>query len=158
MKRRRISLDCIRVAMLSERGGLIMNSLIGVAITGVGVANLHKDVAELNGQQAREIGKVLRELEEQLETADEVIQRDHLWCRIAFGWARPVGCIGRRTFQQHRARIRSDEESSSATIGRAATFVDGAGPTSIPTGASIASGLARPARAGVFAEGSHGSM
>jgi hypothetical protein len=79
-------LDCIRVATLSERGGLIINSLVGVAITGVGVAHLHSEVAELNGQQAREIGKALRELEEQLETADEVIQRDHLWCRIAFGW------------------------------------------------------------------------
>jgi hypothetical protein len=43
-------------------------------------------VTTLDGHQCREIAKVLQELQREIEPIEEIIDRDQLWCRIAFGW------------------------------------------------------------------------
>jgi hypothetical protein len=103
------SLDTLRIAALSERGGLIINSLVGIAVSGVGVGRLHQQIPLLDARQCRAIGAVVQKLEHDLQPIEDVIGRDRLWCRIAFGW-------------RGQAAVLADQFDGRATPGYEATI------------------------------------
>ena len=80
------SLECIRFGYALRRGGLIIESLIGIACSRIGrhwIYDIHED---LSTTQCVSLIEFLSDLETQVEPPEEYILRDRIWSQYGFGW------------------------------------------------------------------------
>jgi hypothetical protein len=82
----KLNLDNIHLGTSCRRGGLIVDGLVGVAVTGVGAAgvfDIHKD---LTPDQCLGAIKRLKSLEGEREPHAAMEARDKVWVQHAYGW------------------------------------------------------------------------
>jgi len=78
-------LTVIRLGHAISRGGLLIDSLVSVAIDAIGVANMEKLAPKLDAKQCREAAAVIESCEGQREPAQAVLVRERAWGRRVFG-------------------------------------------------------------------------
>ena len=79
-------LDTVRLGYFCRRGGLVVDALVGAAISGIGQGGLYKLRGELTSKQCAELIRVLDKLEEQAEPCEDIIYRDRVYDQHATGW------------------------------------------------------------------------
>ena len=101
------------------QGGLLIDSLVGIAVEAMGVVNMERLAPKLDAKQCREAAAALESCEEQREPTQNVLARESLWARRAGGLkgqiARIVnfrsikqmekGVVSRLTAQQTREQV-----------------------------------------------------
>jgi hypothetical protein len=79
-------LDTIRFGHELSRGGVIIDSLVGIAVQAIGLTPLEKLPGKLDPKSCREIAASLEALESKREPAPVVFQQEKVWARRTFGW------------------------------------------------------------------------
>jgi len=79
-------LENIRFGYAIRRDGLMVNSLVGIAITGVGASGMFDHRDRMTAEQCAAILAILSELEQQAETDEDVLHRERIWMHHAYGW------------------------------------------------------------------------
>jgi hypothetical protein len=80
------SIDNMRVAQASARGGLIFHYLAGIAIEGIGQWQLYATIAHLDAKACHETIEMLAQIDQNRESVDEVSYRDRIYDENATGW------------------------------------------------------------------------
>jgi hypothetical protein len=75
----------IRLGFAISRGGLIIDSLVGVAVRAIGTISMERLAPKLDAKQCREAAAALESCERQLEPTQNVLARESLWARRAYG-------------------------------------------------------------------------
>jgi hypothetical protein len=78
-------LNVIRLGYASSQGGLLIDSLVGVAIEAIGTINMEKLAPKLDAKQCREAAAVLESCQGQREPTQAIVAREHAWGRRAYG-------------------------------------------------------------------------
>jgi hypothetical protein len=78
-------LTTIRLGGATSHGGLLIDSLVGIAIEAIGTAPLEKLARTLNAKQCRQAAAVLESCEAQREPMAAVLDRERSWARRAYG-------------------------------------------------------------------------
>ena len=78
--------DNVRLGTASRRGGLIVDGLVGVAITGVGASGLFNIREDLTATQCLAVIQQLTTLETDREPYAAMEARDRVWAQHAMGW------------------------------------------------------------------------
>jgi hypothetical protein len=79
-------LTVIRLGSASSRGGLLIDSLVGIAIEAIGTARLEKLGLTLDAKQCRQAATVLESCEAGREPTPAVLARERSWARRALGF------------------------------------------------------------------------
>jgi len=79
-------LAVIRLGQAMSRGGLIIDSLVGIAIQSIGEARLEKLALTLNASQCREAVTVLEVVEARREPMETIRAREREWARRLWGF------------------------------------------------------------------------
>ena len=79
-------LAVIRLGHAITRGGVRIDSLLGVAIEAIGMAPLEKLAPNLDAKHCRELASALETAESGRESADTILKREHAWARRTFGF------------------------------------------------------------------------
>jgi hypothetical protein len=82
-------LDTIRLGHECSRGGVIIDSLVGIAIEAIGMTPLEKLSSNLDANRCREIAATLENTESKREPVNEVLRQEKAWARASFGWKTP---------------------------------------------------------------------
>jgi hypothetical protein len=77
-------LDVIRLGHKSDRGGVLIDQLVGTAIEAMGVSQLQKLVDQLEAKTCHKTVATLETLDSQRQTWDEVMQQERDWSRRTF--------------------------------------------------------------------------
>ncbi|MGB7747319.1 MAG: hypothetical protein WBN75_08525 [Verrucomicrobiia bacterium] len=77
-------LDVIRLGNNSARGGVLIDSLVGLAIENMGVAGLQKITGQLDAKTCRAAAATLETLEAQRQSWTDILQQEQAWSRRAF--------------------------------------------------------------------------
>jgi hypothetical protein len=77
-------LTAIRLGVATSKGGLLLDSLVGVAIEAIGTSYLEKLARTLDAKQCRQAAAVLESCEAGREPASAVLAREREWSRRAF--------------------------------------------------------------------------
>jgi hypothetical protein len=105
-------LDTVRLGHAITRGGVIMDTLVGLAIEAIGTARLENLTRNLGAKQCREVASALEAAESGRESAETMLEQEHAWARRAGGFK---GRIGRlvmfKTFQQVDQKVASRVKS-----------------------------------------------
>jgi hypothetical protein len=107
-------LTIIRFGLEVGRGGLIINSLVGIAIETIGAARLEKLMPTLDAKRCREVASALEAAEARRESAATVLEQEREWVRRIYGVkgvvARLIGFNSiRKTEQGWAARLAAQE-------------------------------------------------
>jgi hypothetical protein len=78
-------LDAIRLGYAIGRGGLIIDSLVGIALQAIGMAPLEKLISTLDAQQCRELAAALETAESQQDSIESLLEQEHAWVRRTYG-------------------------------------------------------------------------
>jgi hypothetical protein len=78
-------LTVIRLGVATSKGGLLIDSLVGIAIEAIGTSYLEKLSRTLDAQQCRQAVAVLESCEAQREPVASVLEREKTWARHAYG-------------------------------------------------------------------------
>jgi hypothetical protein len=112
-------LTVIRLGHAISHGGLIIDSLVSIAVEAMGVVNMERLAPKLDAKQCREAAAALESSEGQREPTQSVLARESLWAHRAYGLkgqiARIVnfksmkqmekGVVSRLTAQQTREQV-----------------------------------------------------
>ena len=79
-------LTIIRLGVATSHGGLLIDSLVGVAIETIGTARLEKLTQTLDARQCRQAAAVLESCEAGRESMSTVLARGRTWSRRAYGF------------------------------------------------------------------------
>ena len=79
-------LDAVRLGVASRRGGLIVDGIVGAAMTRVGALGLFEIHERLSAPQCQRIIEELSSLESQREPYEKMEWRDNIWEQHAMGW------------------------------------------------------------------------
>ena len=79
-------LDTIRFGHELSRGGVIIDSLVGIAVQAIGLGPLEKLPRKLDAKSCREIAATLEAIESKREPATVIFQQERVWVRQTFGW------------------------------------------------------------------------
>jgi hypothetical protein len=79
-------LTIIRLGVATSHGGLLIDSLVGVAIEAIGTARLEKLAQMLDARQCRQAAAVLESCEAGRESMSTVLARERTWSRRAYGF------------------------------------------------------------------------
>jgi len=79
-------LTTIRLGVATSKGGLLIDSLVGVAIEAIGTSYLEKLALTLDAKQCRQAAAVLESCEAGREPLPTVLARDRAWDRRAYGF------------------------------------------------------------------------
>lgn len=79
-------LDIMRLARVASQGGLVVESLVGAAIEGVGRDGLCRIRASLAPASCLQAIKTLHRLELAREEPAELLTRERIWQQHAYGW------------------------------------------------------------------------
>jgi hypothetical protein len=79
-------LDAVSLGIESRRGGLIVDGMVGCAITNIGTHGINDFVDQLSPKQCRQTIERLRQLEGACEPYDGFERRDRIWTQHQ-GWA-----------------------------------------------------------------------
>jgi hypothetical protein len=79
-------LDTVPLGHAITQGGLIIESLAGSAIESIGMARLENLVRNLDSKQCREVASALEAIESGRESAETVLEREHVWDRRIRGF------------------------------------------------------------------------
>jgi len=86
----RAYLDTIRLGHESTRGGVLIDSLVGIAIEALGSTPLQPLVSRLNAKECREAIQALEIIENKREPFEEVWKHEKDWSRRSFPWGHRV--------------------------------------------------------------------
>jgi hypothetical protein len=79
-------LTIIRMGHEAGRGGIIICSLVGIAIEAIGTARLEKLTPALDAKQCREAAAALETAEARRESTAAVLQQEREWARRTYGF------------------------------------------------------------------------
>jgi hypothetical protein len=80
-------LDTIHFANESARGGVLIDTLVGIAIESIGTSHLTNLVGHLDAKSCRETAIALEAFDSQRQPWSEVMQQENAWSHAAFrGW------------------------------------------------------------------------
>ena len=82
----RSSMDIVRIGRLSGHGGLVVDSLVGVAIEAMGTNKLRDIRENLTADDCRGLVRRLEDLDTTREPASDVYQRDKVCSEHVYGW------------------------------------------------------------------------
>jgi hypothetical protein len=112
-------LDAIHFGNESERGGVLIDEMVGTAIEAIGMSRLTNLVDRLDAKSCRETAATLETLDSQRQTSDEIMQQENDWSRRTFTGIRyeyvrlmtrksllPAKAATKRKFQQQEIRMR----------------------------------------------------
>ena len=77
-------LDAVDFGNEIGRGGVLMDTMIGIAIGSVGVGQLQSIVTNLDAKTCRETAATLETLSSQRQTWNETLQQENAWSRRSF--------------------------------------------------------------------------
>ena len=112
-------LTVIRMGCAIGRGGLLIDSLVSIAVEAMGVVNMERLAPKLDAKQCREAAAALESSEGQREPAQNVLSRERIWARRAYGLKGQIsrivnfnsirqtekGVVSRLTAQQTREQV-----------------------------------------------------
>jgi hypothetical protein len=78
-------LAVMRLGVASSHGGLIINSLVSIAIDTIGAVRMEKLVTNLDAKQCREAAAALESCEAQREPTDIIMRQERAWARRVYG-------------------------------------------------------------------------
>jgi len=78
-------LAVMRLGVASSHGGLIINSLVSIAIDTIGAARMEKLAPTLDAKQCREAAAALESCEAQREPRDTIMRQERAWARRVYG-------------------------------------------------------------------------
>lgn len=78
-------LGAIRLGYAISQGGLIIDSLVSLALQAIGTGPLEKLVPGLDAQQCRELASVLEAAESRQASVETILEQEHAWCRRTYG-------------------------------------------------------------------------
>jgi hypothetical protein len=81
------AMDGFRLGSRGQRGGLIVNKLVGIALEGVGIRLLVDSLPRLDRAQGRSMEAALAAEERDRESLDDVYSRELAWTMNANGWS-----------------------------------------------------------------------
>ncbi|HEV2208050.1 MAG TPA: hypothetical protein VG167_04700 [Verrucomicrobiae bacterium] len=79
-------LAAVRLGQEQSRGGLIIDSLVGIAVESIGLTPLEKLAPGLDAKECRKLATELERSEARRESARTFIANDDRWARRALGW------------------------------------------------------------------------
>ncbi|HYV26657.1 MAG TPA: hypothetical protein VFA77_03935 [Candidatus Eisenbacteria bacterium] len=79
-------LDAIRLGHEGSRGGVIIDSLVGISIQAIGLMPLEKLQPNLDAKQCRQVASALEEMDSKREPINEVFHTEKAWVRATYGW------------------------------------------------------------------------
>jgi hypothetical protein len=80
-----VYLTTIRLGGATSHGGLLIDSLVGIAIEAIGTAPIEKLASTLDANQCRQAAALLESCEAQREPMTTVLAREKIWARRAGG-------------------------------------------------------------------------
>lgn len=78
-------LTAIRAGQESDRGGLIINSLVSIAMESMGIVRIEATLTNLSAKQCRELVSALESAESRRVPAAAILAQEHQWVRRTFG-------------------------------------------------------------------------
>ena len=78
-------LNVIRLGYAISQGGLLIDSLVGIAVEAIGTVNMEKLAPKLDAKQCREAATILEACQGQREPSQSVLARERTWARRAGG-------------------------------------------------------------------------
>jgi hypothetical protein len=81
-----LGMDCIRLGAHIARGGLLLDSLLGVACERVGLQRLSALRDQLDSDTSRKVIDVLQQVDSHSEPIEVVIRRESAWGRATADW------------------------------------------------------------------------
>ena len=78
-------LNVIRLGYAIPRGGLLIDSLVGIAVEAIGTFYMEKLAPRLDAKQCREAAATLESCQGKREPAQIIVSRERTWARRAFG-------------------------------------------------------------------------
>lgn len=78
--------DAIRLGVVGRRGGLVVDGMVGAAVTSVGASGVWELRNELDGAQCRRVQTEVERLIADIEPFQEMEHRDFVWDQYAYGW------------------------------------------------------------------------
>jgi len=81
-----ISLENMRVGVVTARGGIVPQYLVGIAVEGIGMSALYKAAPKLEASECDDVIRSLEQIDISREPLDRVIERDRVFCESAWGW------------------------------------------------------------------------
>jgi hypothetical protein len=79
-------MDNVRLGFASRRGGLLVDGIVGVAISNVGASGVYEVHHELSAEQCRAAAAELSRLLAERESFASLDARDRVWMQHAYGW------------------------------------------------------------------------
>jgi hypothetical protein len=116
----RAYLDCFQFGHQIARGGVMIDSLVGVACQAIALRALQGLVPALSVRECGDAIRQIEELEARREPANEAARRDRVSMRRAFGWrVRLMEMFdltdSRKAEARHEARVKQRQRQASAT-------------------------------------------
>jgi hypothetical protein len=93
----------IRLGQEVCRGGVIIDSLVGLAVEAIGLSPLEKLVPKLDAVECRKLATALETAETNQEPAQTFVRNDELWGRRTYGWR--FGVYRLLNFRSHTLSI-----------------------------------------------------
>ena len=107
-------LDTIRLGTESPRGGVLIDQLVGIAISGIGISHLQSIVAQLDAKSCRQTTAALATLDAQAQTWEEIMQAETTWSRRTYTGLRYeiMRLMGGKSLKAAliKAKLKFDEE------------------------------------------------
>ena len=105
-------LDTVRLGHAITRGGVIIDSLVGLAVEAIGIVRLETLTPNLDAKQCREVASALEAAESGRESAETILEQEHAWARRTGGFKGQIGqLVMFKTFQQVEQKVASKVKS-----------------------------------------------
>lgn len=78
--------DLIRLGVVGRRGGLVVDGMVGAAVTGAGASGIWELIERLDSAQCRRALGEIEQLIADTEPFEEIEHRDFVWDQYAYGW------------------------------------------------------------------------
>ena len=99
-------LNVIRLGYAISRGGLLIDSLVGIAVEAIGTVNMERLAPKLDAKQCREATTVLESCQGLREPTQSIVAREHAWGRRAYGLKGQLArLVNFRSMQQSEQKI-----------------------------------------------------
>jgi hypothetical protein len=98
--------SAIRFGLRAGQGGLMIHSLVGVAIEAIGSTPLEKMIPSLDANQCRGVAATLESADAEREPLETMLESERQWSRRAYGWrSRIMGLIHFKALQLSKQRF-----------------------------------------------------
>jgi len=77
-------LEIVRLGNQADRGGVMIDELVGIAVESIGLAEMQKMTGRLDAKVAQAAAASLAELDQQAQTWNEVMRQEDNWSRRTF--------------------------------------------------------------------------